>query len=74
MIAIGAVQISSKRYLEECDILKKAAIYFANGTDLSVYLQAYLNKLTRQLNERSRKMLESETRAEGLNACVSSTG
>jgi IS30 family transposase len=33
--------------------------YFPKGTDLSVYSQAELNKVARQLNERPRKTLES---------------
>jgi len=35
--------------------------YFPKGTDLSVYSQAHLNKVARQLNERPRKTLQFET-------------
>jgi len=48
--------------------------YFPKGTDVSVYSQAQLNKVARQLNERPRKTLEFETPAERFNACVASTG
>ena len=48
--------------------------YFPKGTDLSVYSQAELNKVARQLNERPRKTLEFETPAKRFNACVASTG
>ena len=48
--------------------------YFPKGTDLSVYSQAHLNKVARQLNERPRKTLEFETPTERFNACVASTG
>ena len=48
--------------------------YFPKGTDVSVYSQAHLNKVARQLNERPQKTLEFETLAERFNACVASTG
>src|SRR5881396_3582601 len=48
--------------------------YFPKGADLSVYSQAHLNKVARQLNERPRKTLGFETPAEKFNACVASTG
>ncbi len=48
--------------------------YFPKGCDLSVYSQAHLNKVARQLNERPRKTLGFETPAERFNACVALTG
>ncbi len=47
--------------------------YFPKGTDLSMYTQAQLNKVARQLNERPRKTLEYETPAEKFQACVAAT-
>ncbi len=46
--------------------------YFPKGTDLSVYSQAHLNKVARQLNERPRKTLGFETPAERFSACAAS--
>jgi IS30 family transposase len=48
--------------------------YFAKGTDLSVYSQAHLNKVARELNERPRKTLEFRTPAQKFDACVALTG
>jgi IS30 family transposase len=48
--------------------------YFPKGTDLSIYTQAQLNKVARQLNERPRKTLEYATPAYKFQACVAATG
>ena len=47
--------------------------YFPKGTDLSVYSQAKLNAVARQLNERPRKTLSFETPAERFSQCVALT-
>lgn len=48
--------------------------YFPKGTDLSIYSQAKLSSVARQLNERPRKTLNYETPAERFKACVAATG
>jgi IS30 family transposase len=47
--------------------------YFPRGTDLSLYSQAKLNAVARQLNERPRKTLQYQTPAERFAKCVAST-
>ncbi|WP_375283021.1 IS30 family transposase [Sphingobium yanoikuyae] len=47
--------------------------YFPRGTDLSLYSQAKLSAVARQLNERPRKTLEYQTPAERFQACVAAT-
>ena len=44
--------------------------YFPRGTDLSRFLQDYLNKITRRLNQRPRKTLGFETPADRLQAVL----
>jgi IS30 family transposase len=48
--------------------------YFPNGTELSTYSQADLNRVARQLNERPRKTLGFRTPADTLQAGVAMTG
>jgi len=48
--------------------------YFPKGTDLSVYSQAKLNAVARQLNERPRKTLNFETPAQRFSQCVALAG
>lgn len=47
--------------------------YFPDGTDLSVYTQAQLNRIARRLNTRPRQTLGYETPADRLATCVAST-
>lgn len=47
--------------------------YFPKGTDLSVYSQAYLDKVALQLNQRPRETLEFDTPADKLAQSVAST-
>ena len=44
--------------------------YFPRGTDLSVYSQAYLNRIALRLNQRPRKTLGFETPADKLRAVL----
>ena len=48
--------------------------YLPKYTDLSIYSEAQLNAIARELNERPRKTLDYETPAARFNACVASTG
>jgi transposase, IS30 family len=48
--------------------------YLPKYTDLSVYSQAELNAIARELNERPRKILDFETPADRFAACVAATG
>ena len=47
--------------------------YLPKGIDLSIYTQAQLNNVARQLNERPRKTLHYATPAERFQACVAAT-
>ena len=44
--------------------------YFPKGTDLSVYSQAYLNRIAQRLNQRPRKTLGFESPADKLRAVL----
>ena len=48
--------------------------YFPKGIGLSGYSQAQLNKVARELNERSRNTLDFETPAERFKTCAAATG
>ena len=48
--------------------------YFPDGTDLSTFSQAGLNKVAHQLNQRPRKTLRFNTPAETLYEGVAMTG
>jgi len=47
--------------------------YFPKGIDISGFGQAKLSAVARQLNERPRKTLQDQTRAEKFEACVAAT-
>ncbi len=47
--------------------------YFPKGTDISVFSQAKLSAVARQLNERPRKTLQHQTPAEKFDACVTAS-
>jgi IS30 family transposase len=47
--------------------------YFPKGIDMSVFSQAKLSAVARQLNERPRKTLQYQTPAEKFEACVAAT-
>ena len=48
--------------------------YFPKGTDISIYSQAKLNAIARQLNQRPRKTLNYETPAQQFHQLVASIG
>ncbi len=48
--------------------------YFPKGDDLSVYSQAHLDKVAKQMNGRPRETLGWDSPAQALNASVASTG
>ncbi len=48
--------------------------YFPKGTDISIYSQAKLNAVARQLNQRPRKTLNYETPAQQFHQLVALTG
>lgn len=47
--------------------------YLPKGTDMSVYSQAQLSRIARELNERPRKTVDYGTPAARFSACVAST-
>ena len=47
--------------------------YFPKGIDMSAFSQAKLSAVARQLNERPRRILQYQTPAEKIEACVAAT-